>query len=100
MAAIGALAALRERGLTVPEDVSLAGFDDIPLIRDITPALTTVRVPMLELGRQAMRLALDTSDAGERVVVPGLNNQLAATLAHVAPRPLTNAIASWLFGPR
>lgn len=44
--------------------------------------------------------AMFALNAGERVVVPGLNNQLAATLAHVAPRPLTNAIASWLFGPR
>jgi LacI family transcriptional regulator, galactose operon repressor len=58
MAAIGALAALRARGLSVPDDVSLAGFDDIPFSRDVTPPLTTVRVPMVEMGRQAMRLAV------------------------------------------
>ena len=56
--AIGALAALRERGLEVPRDVSLVGFDDIPISRDLTPALTTVAVPMAEIGRRAMQLAL------------------------------------------
>ena len=58
-AAIGALAVLRERGLRVPADVSLFGFDDIPAARDVTPALSTVRVPLRELGATAMRLALD-----------------------------------------
>jgi LacI family transcriptional regulator len=67
MMAIGALAALRARGLAVPDDVSLAGYDDLPLSRDITPALTTVRVPMVEMGRQAMRLAVAEPN-GEQVV--------------------------------
>jgi LacI family transcriptional regulator len=56
--AIGALAALREQGLEVPRDVSLVGFDDIPISRDLTPPLTTVAVPMAEIGRRAMQLAL------------------------------------------
>jgi LacI family transcriptional regulator len=58
LAAAGVLASLRDHGLRVPEDVSVAGFDDLPVARDVTPALTTVRVPMVEMGRQSMRLAL------------------------------------------
>lgn len=57
--AIGALAALREAGRTVGDDVALAGFDDIPTGRDVTPALTTVRVPLEEVGYQAFHAATD-----------------------------------------
>ncbi|HZU19322.1 MAG TPA: LacI family DNA-binding transcriptional regulator [Candidatus Dormibacteraeota bacterium] len=56
--AVGALRALRERGRRVPEEVSLCGFDDIPLATDVTPELTTVHVPMVEMGARALRLAL------------------------------------------
>lgn len=56
--AIGALAALRSRGVRVPEDVSVAGFDDIPTTVDVTPALTTVRLGMEAMGALAMELAL------------------------------------------
>ena len=60
--AIGCLAALRERGLRVPEDVSLVGFDDVPIARYLTPALTSVQVPIAELGKQAMALLLAAVD--------------------------------------
>ena len=63
--AIGAMAAIRDRGLTVPGDVAVAGFDDIPQAADSGPSLTTVRVPMETLGREAVTLAL-TPDAGPR----------------------------------
>jgi LacI family transcriptional regulator len=56
------LAALREAGLRVPRDVSLIGFDDVPYAADLTPSLTTVRVPYEELGRTAVRLALDREE--------------------------------------
>ncbi|MEO3755529.1 LacI family DNA-binding transcriptional regulator [Streptomyces sp. B6B3] len=54
--AAGARQALREHGLRIPDDVSLAGFDDLPPAADID--LTTVHVPHEELGRTAVRLAL------------------------------------------
>ena len=54
MMAIGCLQALREAGLRVPDDVALAGFDDIPLARFVDPPLTTVGVPIAEIGRQAI----------------------------------------------
>lgn len=54
MMAIGCLGALLDAGLRVPEDVWLAGFDDIPTARYVSPALSTVRVGIAELGRRAM----------------------------------------------
>jgi LacI family transcriptional regulator len=63
--AIGALAALREHGIAVPDEVSVAGFDDIPIVRDLTPALTTVALPLLRIGERAMELAL-TENPGPR----------------------------------
>jgi LacI family transcriptional regulator len=65
--AIGALAALRQRGIGVPDQIALAGFDDIPLAADLSPALTTVRVPMIEMGARAMTLALQPSGPELRV---------------------------------
>ncbi|RCG30224.1 LacI family transcriptional regulator [Sphaerisporangium album] len=56
--AVGVLAALRNHGLSVPDDVSLTGFDDIPLVQDLTPPLTTVALPLEEVGRRAMAMAL------------------------------------------
>jgi LacI family transcriptional regulator len=64
--AIGALSGLRRLGKRVPEDISLAGFDDIPIARDLMPSLTTVRVPMLEMGARALALALEPRTAGLR----------------------------------
>ncbi|PZF94233.1 LacI family DNA-binding transcriptional regulator [Micromonospora deserti] len=57
--AIGALALLRSRSVAVPREVSVIGFDDMPIARDVTPALTTVRLPLVEMGARAMSLALD-----------------------------------------
>ncbi len=51
--AVGALSAFRERGVRVPEDIALAGFDDVPISRYLTPPLTTVKVDLAELGRRA-----------------------------------------------
>ena len=59
--AMGAMAALRERGYRVPQDVGVAGFDDIPTLRDLAPALTTVRLPLVEMGERAGVMALETS---------------------------------------
>lgn len=55
--AIGALSALRDAGVTVPGDIALGGFDDIPMARYVTPALTSVHVDISALGeRTAARL--------------------------------------------
>jgi len=58
-AAIGALTALSEAGLRVPEDVAVVGFDDSRLSPFLNPSLTTVRAPTEEVGRTAARLLFD-----------------------------------------
>ncbi|MFD0557778.1 LacI family transcriptional regulator [Stackebrandtia endophytica] len=55
----GFCTALREGGRSIPADVSVVGFDDVPVAADLYPALTTVRLPLSQMGRQALRLALD-----------------------------------------
>jgi LacI family transcriptional regulator len=54
--AIGAIRAARARGLRVPDDLSIVGFDDVEYATIVTPALTTVRQPLAEMGRTAVSL--------------------------------------------
>jgi LacI family transcriptional regulator len=65
--AIGAIALLRSRGVAVPDQVSVTGFDDMPIARDVTPALTTVRLPLVTMGVRAMTLALDPAGGTPRI---------------------------------
>ena len=51
--AVGALFELQRRGLAVPRRVAIAGFDDLDIASQVVPALTTLRVPRYEIGRQA-----------------------------------------------
>jgi len=62
--AVGAMAAIRDRGLRMPGDVAVAGFDDIVTLRDVTPGLTTVRLPLGDVGAVALEMA--TSVQAER----------------------------------
>jgi DNA-binding LacI/PurR family transcriptional regulator len=55
---VGALAALHQRGLRVPQDVAVVGFDDLPWAEALDPPLTVVRQPAYEVGQQAMELLL------------------------------------------
>jgi LacI family transcriptional regulator len=68
MMAIGALSVLRARGIRVPDDISVAGFDDIPIASDLWPALSTVRVPMVEMGARALDLALGPHSSNVQIV--------------------------------
>jgi LacI family transcriptional regulator len=69
--AIGAMAALRGAGVRVPDEVSVTGFDDIPLATDVTPRLTTVAVPLARIGRDAIRLAMSDHDEPRRTTEHG-----------------------------
>ena len=69
--AVGAMAAARELGVRVPDDIRVAGFDDIVTLRDITPSLTTVHLDLEDIGERAVRLALDDQEAGPHTVVVG-----------------------------
>jgi LacI family transcriptional regulator len=72
--AVGVLAALRERDISVPEEISVTGFNDTPIARDVTPALSTVRLPLVEMGARATQLALQPS--GDRSSVERLPTEL------------------------
>ena len=69
--AVGAMAAARDAGLSIPQDVAVAGFDDIVTLRDITPALSTVRVPLVDVGIAATELSLATPADEPRLVHVG-----------------------------
>ncbi|MDD9997632.1 MAG: substrate-binding domain-containing protein, partial [Rhodospirillaceae bacterium] len=56
--AAGAMDAIRARGLSIPEDISIVGFDNAPLSRYLYPKLTTVNYPIAEMGRMAARWVL------------------------------------------
>ncbi|MFC8230239.1 LacI family DNA-binding transcriptional regulator [Streptomyces sp. NPDC057287] len=62
--ATGALAAIRDAGLSVPGDISVIGFDDLSLAQETWPPLTTVHLPFSELGRAAARLVLSPPAPG------------------------------------
>jgi len=67
--AVGAYRALRRRGLRIPDDISVAGFDDVPIVGDLTPALTTVHPPFAAIGETAAKMALGVDDRSA-VVLP------------------------------
>ncbi|QNK03572.1 LacI family DNA-binding transcriptional regulator [Dyella telluris] len=66
MMAVGCLYAFKEAGLQVPQDIALAGFDDIPIARYLTPSLSTVSVHIAELGRNALERLAVQLDGHER----------------------------------
>jgi LacI family transcriptional regulator len=61
--AVGAMSALRARGIDVPGQLGVAGFDDIATLRDVWPGLTTVRLPLEQMGRRALELAIEGGEA-------------------------------------
>jgi LacI family transcriptional regulator len=63
---LGALATIHQRGLRVPHDVAIVGFDDLPWAEALDPPLTVVRQPAYEVGRQAMDMLLKRIMAPER----------------------------------
>jgi LacI family transcriptional regulator len=72
--ALGCMQALKDRGLKIPEDVGVVGFDDISITQFVDPPLTSVHQPFLAMGQAAMRELIDSIDgrkqAGSKVVLP------------------------------
>jgi LacI family transcriptional regulator len=67
--AAGVLAAVKDTGRDVPGDLSVIGFDDLPFTADLSPALTTVRLPLRHMGERAMALLLaDPDETSPRIV--------------------------------
>ena len=75
--AVGILRAAHERGIVVPDQLSVVGFDDAVLAPNVTPSLTTVRQPLAELGRTAISLLARMLD---RQRVEALRVELATRL--------------------
>ena len=67
--AVGAYRAARALGISLPDELSIIGFDDAPVVGDLTPALTTVHPPFFELGVRAAEIALDLAPA-KHVLLP------------------------------
>jgi len=69
--AIGAIEAVKDSGLKVPDNIAIVGFDDISTSQYITPALTTVRVPLYEMGQLVGKTLLQkiNSDSKEHLTV-------------------------------
>lgn len=86
--AVGAVAALDDLGLGVPRDVSVTGFDDLPLAREGRPPLTTVRQPIRELGGRAAAMLLErlAGRPAEPVVLP--TELVVRALSAAAPQNL------------
>lgn len=75
--AAGAYAAVFEAGLKVPGDISVAGFDDVALSRQVWPALTTVRQPICEIAKAGTMLLLDVLNKNE---LTAISQQIPTTL--------------------
>jgi LacI family transcriptional regulator len=71
MTAIGLIQAARRAGVSIPGDLAVVGFDDIPLARHVSPTLTTIAQPKLKMGQFAMGMVLDlvSADKAEKRVV-------------------------------
>ena len=75
-AASGSILALRRAGKRVPEDVAVAGFDDVPFARMMVPPLTTVRAPIETAGTIGARLLINLIHLGEAQTVTRLPTEL------------------------
>lgn len=60
--AVGAMSAIRAHGLEPGRDIAVAGFDDIQMLQDVTPSLSTVSLPLIRMGERALELALHVPD--------------------------------------
>ena len=67
--AIGALKALKEAGMSVPEDISIISIDDIDMAQYVSPMLTTVHIPINELGRMAAKTLIDRIEHGHSLPI-------------------------------
>jgi LacI family transcriptional regulator len=85
--ALGAIRRLRLEGLNVPNDVSVVGYDDVPIAAYVDPPLTTVHQPMREVGEFAAGLILDRIAGGEPDPGPHLLPALLVVRQSTAPPP-------------
>lgn len=75
--ALGAIKAVKDKGLNVPGDISLVGFDDNPMCSELSPRLTTVRQPITDMGKLAAETIIKLIDKEEK---PGIKKTLSTEL--------------------
>jgi len=90
--ALGALAVCRERGIRVPEEVSIVGFDDLASSQYLTPPLTTVRQPMREIGERAVTLLLAIIERADVPLQQTLPFSLMVRGSTAVPPPAHSAL--------
>jgi LacI family transcriptional regulator len=74
--AIGAIKALKERGIKIPQDVKVIGFDDISISKYMDPPLTTIRQPIYEMGEEAVGMLIDVINNKEMEMSKVLKTEL------------------------
>jgi LacI family transcriptional regulator len=93
--ALGVIAAAREHGLRVPRDLSVVGFDDIPMASQVHPPLTTIRQPFAQMGRAAVNTLLSQMENDDsiapRIVLP--TELIVRQSTAPAPRQATSRTA-------
>lgn len=85
-AAVGVLRGLHEAGVSVPEQMSVTGFDDVPSSRYVTPTLTTAHVPVRELGELAIRTLVGRIDGRDRDAEERLHVEVVVRRSTGPPR--------------
>jgi len=98
--AIGAIGALHELGVRIPEDISICGFDDIPIAQHLRPALTSVHVPIYDLGQMAVKNIVERIQKGRSgkplnlVIAPTLSVRSSCRRLIQKTKPAKEAVAS------
>jgi LacI family transcriptional regulator len=87
--ALGLYEAARQRGLRIPQDLSVVGFDDLPVARWVSPPLTTVRQPLAEMGRAAAQMLGDLIEGRQ------LRTKRLELSAELIVRESTGAAPAW-----
>lgn len=85
--AFGVMDAARQRGLRIPEDLSVMGFDDIPQASLVYPALTTTRQPLDEMGRMAVKMLLEQLEKDEDYTPHGVTLATRLIVRHSCQPP-------------
>jgi DNA-binding LacI/PurR family transcriptional regulator len=88
-AATGAIRALKIAGRLIPEDVAVVGFDDVPFARYLSPALTTVRAPIEEVGREAVRQLTCLMNGEQAQALTLMRTELVIRESCGCPSPLS-----------
>lgn len=85
--AIGAMKAIKEYGLRIPEDVSVASIDDIDTAQYLIPSLTTAHIPLDEMGKMAAKILIDRIEGGHekhlKILFPMMSSERKSTLPSV-----------------